>query len=181
MDRPNGGNPPYPGVPFDERKMDVHDCLARVAGTTNDVELLCFRFVKTTDDKTLSFFRIFPDPATARDFRPFIFSLSADVQDLMILFLSSGMRWHFFSSASRGVCCPLCSCSFWSWEHFLQCHHTGQLVTLYLEFLAAATEGNWLGIAEGVRDVMKVWVRLFSRDAIKWNSNQIDAMFSFVT
>jgi hypothetical protein len=54
-------------------------------------------------------------------------------------------------------------------------------VTLYLEFLAAATEGNWLGIAEGVRDVMKVWVRLFSRDAIKWNSNQIDAMFSFVT
>jgi hypothetical protein len=169
------------GVHVDERRLNIHDCLEKVTAATRDVELLCFRHVKTADDKTLSFFRIFPDPATARDFRTFLSSLEADVQDLLVIFLSSGMRWRFFSTASRGVCCPLCSFSFWSWEHFLQCPRTNQRVTLYLEFLAAATEGNWMGIAEGVRDVLKTWIGLFSHDAIEWDEGQIDALFSFVT
>ncbi len=56
----------------------------------------------------------------------------------------------------------------------MQCRKTNQRVTLFLEFSHAAFEGNWLGIVEGIRDVMTVWVSLLAADDILLTKAAID-------
>jgi hypothetical protein len=149
-------------IPFDAQRMNFIAGLETASRATNDVELLCFRHISCSTEATLSFFRIFPDPATARDFRTFLSAQGPEVQSLLVLFLSSGLRWRFFHDAARGRCCPLCSCSFWSWEHFLQCAAVSLRSTLFLEFSSAAFHGDWLGLVAGIREVLLVWCSALS-------------------
>jgi hypothetical protein len=123
------------------------------------VELLCFCFISSSTEKTVSFFRIFPDAATARDFRNFLSNQTTDFQNLFILFFSSGLRWRFFEDSSLGRQCPLCKCSFWSWEHFCQCPATHQRLTLFHEVSEAAFYGNWLGLVSLLQEILGVWLR----------------------
>jgi hypothetical protein len=164
------------GIHVDTRRLNVADCLVKAVAATRNVEDLCFDHVATSQEKTLSFFRIFPHAATARDFWNFLSNLRAEVQDFLILFLSSGLRWRFFRTPSRGGKCPLCPCSFWSWEHFLQCRVTNQRSTLFLEVSHAAFDGNWLGVVEAIRDTMTVWITLFASDDICFTKVEIDEM-----
>jgi hypothetical protein len=166
------------GLNLDERRMNFEALLESVVATTSDIEKLCFRHVLYSEDSTMTFFRIFPDVDTARDFRNFLSGLSRPLQDFLLLFLSSGLRWRFFTCAERGQRCPLCPCSFWSWEHFLQCSCTAQRSTLFLEFSAAAYSGDWGGILDGVRCVVLTWVGLLERDSIIYSRASIEELFS---
>ncbi len=167
------------GVRVDTRRMNLVETLQRAVSPTADVEELCFRFIRSSEDKTLTFFHIFPNAATARDFCSFISTLAIPLQDLLVLFLSSNLCWRFSPPpcSSRGHKCPICWCTFWSWEHFLQCAATGQRSTLFLEFSAAAYQGDWGGIVAGTRDVLLTWARLHERETICFDERTIDAIF----
>jgi hypothetical protein len=165
------------GIAFDERRMNFVEGLEKATRAADDVELLCFCYVKSSDEATLSLFRIFPDPATARDFSSFLSNQTAEAQCVLIQFLSSGIRWRFFHEAGRGRCCLLCRCSFWSWEHFLQCHVTGQRSTLSLEFSTAAFQGDWLGVCAGLREVLLIWVAAQSNQPILFSEDRICTIF----
>ncbi len=65
------------GIQVDTRKMDVASCLEKAFAATKNVEELCFDHVLTSEEKTLSFFRIFPNATTARDLRNFLTTLRA--------------------------------------------------------------------------------------------------------
>jgi hypothetical protein len=166
------------GLNLDVRQMNFEALLETVSATTHDVEKLCFRHILYSEDNTLTFFRIFPDVNTARDFRTFLSGLSRPLQEFLLLFLSSGLRWRFFTCAGRGQKCPLCACSFWSWEHFLQCTCTNQRSTLFLEFSAAAYQGDWGGVLDGVRSVVMTWVDLFDHDSLLFSRATIEDLFS---
>jgi hypothetical protein len=165
-------------VTFDDRRMNFVECLEKVTSATRDVEGLCFRHVRESEDKTLSFFRIFPNPATARDFRSFLSTLPFPAQDLLILFLSSGLRWRYFQDSSRGTACPLCSCHFWSWEHFLQCRLTQLRSTLYLETQNAAFHGDWSGLVCIVRFVLGSWLTLAPSDRVGFSAASVHQTLS---
>jgi hypothetical protein len=169
------------GIAFDERRMNFVDGLEQATRATADVELLCFRYVKSSEEATLTFFRIFLDPATARDFRSFISNQTADAQCFILQFLSSGLRWRFFHEASRGKHCPLCGCSFWSWEHFLQCPASGQSSTLFLEFSAAAYQGDWLGVCAGIREVLLRWVAALYDQPLLVTEFRVKRIFDSIT
>jgi hypothetical protein len=49
------------GLTMDERRMNFVELCEKAVRATADVEDLCFRHVRASGDKTLSFFRIFPD------------------------------------------------------------------------------------------------------------------------
>ncbi len=165
------------GLNMDDRRMNFIELCERAVGTTADVEDLCFRHVRASDEKTLSFFRLFPNAATARDFRTFLTSRPAATQDFLLLFLSSGLRWRFFLTPNRGKQCPLCRCHFWSWEHFLQCRKVNLSPSLFHEFTTAAFQGNWDGIADGVRTVVSVWATLFRPDELSFTTDEIHTLF----
>jgi hypothetical protein len=93
-----------------------------------------------------------------------------------LLFLSSGLRWRFFRDSNRGRNCPLCRCSYWSWEHFLQCPNLGMRSTLFLEFSSAAFTGDWNGLADGVRVVTRTWATRFDPGVISFPPAAIDDM-----
>jgi hypothetical protein len=158
--------------------MNFVELCEKVVEATVDVDDLCFRHVQASDEKTLSFFRIFPNAAAARDFRNFLSTRSAAGQNFLLLFLSSGLRWRFFRVSNRGKCCPLCSCSFWSWEHFLQCRVLDMRSTLLYEFSAAAFMGDWTGLVDGVRVVTMEWANRFDPSLISFTSGAIDAILS---
>jgi hypothetical protein len=90
------------GLTVDHRRMNIVELLERAVEPTTSVEELCFCYVRLSEDKTLTFFRIFPNAAMARDFRTFLSSLLTPLQDLLVLFLSSNLRWRFFHASSRG-------------------------------------------------------------------------------
>lgn len=101
---------------MDARRMNFVELCECAVAATRDVEDLCFPHVRSSEEQTLSFFRLFPNAATAHDFRTFLSTRSAAAQNFLLLFLSSGLRWRFFRASGRGQKCPLCPCSFWSWE-----------------------------------------------------------------
>lgn len=168
-------------ISFDERRMNFVEGLDKAARATVDVELLCFRHVMCSTEATLSFFRIFPDPATARDFRTFLSSQAPEAQVLLILFLSSGLRWRFFRDSSKGHRCPLCSWSFWSWEHFLQCPAVPLRLTLFLEFSSAAFHGDWLGLAAGIKDVLLSWCSALAGQSLLFPAETVCKIFDGIS
>jgi GTP cyclohydrolase FolE2 len=60
--------------------------LDEIVETLTDVEMVCFQVVKFSEEKTLSFFRAMADVDSARSFRSFLSSRSAEEQNLVILF-----------------------------------------------------------------------------------------------
>jgi hypothetical protein len=124
------------------------------------------------------FFRLFPNVATAHDFRTFLSSRSGAAQDFLILFLSSGLRWRFFRDSNRGKQCHKCRGHFWSWEHFLQCPALALDGTLLQEFSTAAREGDWEGIVDRTRSTVIFWANLFRPEEICSNSDDVISLFS---
>ncbi len=165
------------GLKMDERRMNFVELCEKAVRATADVEDLCFRHVRSSGDKTLSFFRIFPDAATARDFRTFLSTLPAAAQDFLLLFLSSSLRWRFFKVSGRGKQCPLCRCGFWSWEHFLQCRTANLQGTLFAEFTTMAQQGDWDGIVNTVQVVVSVWARRFRPEDLLFSPDDIRTLF----
>ncbi len=162
---------------MDDRRMNFVELGEKAVRATVDVEDLCFRHVRASEDKTLSFFRLFQNAATARDFRTFLSSRPAATQDFLILFLSSGMRWRFFRDSGRGKQCPKCECHFWSWEHFFLCPALTLDGTLFQEFLSAAREGDWEGIADRIRSTVILWASLFRPEEVCFTSDDVNSLF----
>jgi hypothetical protein len=125
-----------------------------------DPDLICFHCVRLSDEKTLSFFRSFPDAATAASFRTFLSSLSSREQDFLLLFLSSGLRWRFFTTASRGSSCPCCQHSFWSWEHFLSCSQV-PVSSSVAELIALCVLSSWDEVCDTIKRVALTWLSFF--------------------
>ncbi len=165
------------GITLDKRRMNLVECLETAVAPMRDIEELCFCHVRLLTEKTLSFFRLFPDAATARDFRTFLSGLGPRLQDLLILFLSSGLRWPFFRNPGKGDRCPLCACSFWSWEHFYQCPRLRIPARLFPVFTSAAQSGDWGGILESVRLVLPIWAERFPREEILYPASTLEDIF----
>ena len=55
----------------------------------------------------------------ANSFREYLASTSLVGQRVLVLFLTSTIRWRFLIEPRKN--CPCCACSFWSWEHFFVC------------------------------------------------------------
>ncbi len=107
-----------------------------------DIESVCFHCVSFCEDKTLSFFCNMPDAAHAASFRKFLTTCKAPKQNFLLLFLSSGLRWRFFTTRSPGNQCPHCGEGFWSWEHFLSCAFQ-PVCTSVPAFVAMIALGVW--------------------------------------
>jgi hypothetical protein len=133
--------------------------------TVSDPDAVAFLFVKNTEEKTLSFFRLFPDVATAISFRKFISMRSVSCQNFLLLFLSSGLRWRFFIDSRRGSTCPKCGAGFWSWEHFFSCPCFPVRVSVP-EITAMAVLGAWDEILSHVRRVSLLWLDSFDANLL---------------
>ncbi len=108
-------------ISVDQSGMDFPRRLKDLCDDLEDVEQVCFAHVKACREKTLSFFQTFRSVEVARDdLRSFLSRQAGETQDFLILFLSSGLRWRFFSYPSTAGQCPCCSVSFWSWDHFFR-------------------------------------------------------------
>jgi hypothetical protein len=134
--------------------------------TMKDVELVCFSFIRLSDEKTLSFFRAMPDVASAASFRSFLSSRRRPSQNFLLLFLSSGFRWRFFNCSQRGSSCPMCHAGFWSWEHFLSCPFVPVRVSVP-EFVAMISLSAWDEIADHVMRVSRIWLSLFDEEELQ--------------
>ncbi len=135
------------GVDVDLRSTNLITCFERATEVMQDVELLCFRHIAASEERTLSFFRLFPTVEVASDFRSFLSTQPDAVQDFLLLFLSSGLRWRFFEQSSRGTRCPLCRQDFWSWEHFFLCPRQSRRDRHYSGFLTRVASCDWRGLA----------------------------------
>jgi hypothetical protein len=153
------------GVTVDTRRMDYPRWLEEVSNDLNDVDSVCFIHVKTSTEKTLSLFRKFRTVDSARSFRSFLSSQGRDVQHFLLLFLTSGMRWRFFVSSGRGVTCPCCAHTFWSWNHFFDCPN----VTAALDsdrFLTFVRNDDWNSVLRESVTVVRTWASRFDRTSL---------------
>jgi hypothetical protein len=142
-----------------------------------DSELVCFHCVRLTDEKTLSFFRLFPDVTTARSFRDFLSSRKSAEQDFLLLFLSSGLRWRFFTSSGRGGSCPCCGCRYWSWEHFLSCPQV-PVRTSVPEMTALTVLSSWEEVCHTIKGVTLSWLSLFQDFELLLRRADVSGLFS---
>jgi hypothetical protein len=150
--------------------------LSEFEAAMGDVKLICFHIITHSEDKTLSFFRIMPDIGTAASFRSFLSTCKAKEQNLLLLFLTSGLRWRFFQCSSRGSCCPLCQAQFWSWEHFLS-RPMQPVRTSVPEFVAMVNLKCWHELAIHVKRVVLIWLSLFGIDELRMFASDVDPLF----
>ncbi len=141
-----------------------------------DAEVICFQWVRFTDEKTLSFFRVFPDVSTAVSFRRFLSTLRPTEQEFLLLFLSSGLRWRFLVSSSRGRACPCCGHTFWSWEHFLSCPFV-PVCSSVAELTALGVLSSWNEVCVTVKQVAISWLSLFSSSDLALQCEEVQALF----
>jgi hypothetical protein len=141
-----------------------------------DPEVICFHCVRYSDEKTLSFFRAFPDVLTATSFRTYLSSLRPAEQELLLLFLSSGLRWRFFISSSRGSSCPCCGTSFWSWEHFLSCPQV-PVHSCVAELIALGVLSSWHEVSAVIKRTVLSWLSLFRDTDLALHSAEIQTFF----
>ncbi len=125
--------------------------------TMTDPELICFHCIRLSDEKILSFFRIFPDVMTAISFREFLSTRKAAEQDFLLLFLSSGLRWRFFVVSGRGGSCPCCASRFWSWEHFFSCPLV-PVPSSVPEISAMVVLSSWVEICTAIKCASLTWL-----------------------
>jgi hypothetical protein len=151
--------------------------LDEIVETLTDVEMVCFQVVKFSEEKTLSFFRAMADVDSARPFSSFLSSRSAEEQNFVIIFLTSGLRWRFFIHGARGTLCPLCSEHFCLWEHFLSCPMCPVGVSV-LEFIAMVTLNVWDEIVDHVKRVVLLWLRHFDEAELQLKPVDILRIFS---
>jgi hypothetical protein len=164
------------GVDFGNNIASFPRHLREFSETMTDPELICFHCVRLTDEKTLSFFRSFPDVETAVSFRDFLSARTVADQDFLLLFLSSGLRWRFFSTPGRGSSCPCCRCTFWSWEHFLSCPCV-PVRTSVPELIAMASLSAWLEVCNVIRTVTLVWLSYFCDSELLLKRAEVENLF----
>jgi hypothetical protein len=130
-----------------------------------NADLVSFMFIQNTDNKTLSFFRFMPSVDVAVTFRKFLSSRSLGCHIFLLLFLTSGFRWRFFSESQRGSSCAKCGTRFWSWEHFLSCPCFPVRVSVP-EFVAMIVLCAWDEILLHVRRVTILWLGSFAASVL---------------
>jgi hypothetical protein len=74
--------------------------LEEITETTADVEMVCFQVIRFSEEKTLSFFCAMQDFDSSRSFCSFLTLQQVEVQNFVILFLNSGLRWRFFVNSA---------------------------------------------------------------------------------
>jgi hypothetical protein len=144
--------------------------------TMTDVETICFLCVSFSEDKTLSFFRHMPDVESASSFRSYLTRCKASKQNFLLLFLTSGLRWRFFTTPGRGSACPHCKTHFWSWEHFLSCPLQPVSVSVPV-FISLIVLGSWDEISDHVRKIVLAWLGGFEDKDLSINVAQIRDIF----
>jgi hypothetical protein len=149
--------------------------LSEFCHVMSDPELVCFNYVRFSDEKTLSFFKILPDVDAANSFRAYLSSCPLQLQNFLLLFLTSGFRWRFFIDSARGKTCPLCSAGFWSWEHFFSCQlcPVGCSVP---EVVAMTVLLSWDELTTHVHQAARSWVSLFDANILTITLRDIDAL-----
>jgi hypothetical protein len=125
--------------------------------------VLIIHHVAMSHEKTLSFFRLFRSVRAAKTFRSFLSTQTAEVQNSLLLFLTSGLRWRFFLQSSKGCTCPACGIRFWSWEHFVTCP-TVLEAPLLTHLTQLVISEDWAEIAALIRATVHVWRAFFDHD-----------------
>jgi hypothetical protein len=151
--------------------------LSEVHRLTSDPDAVCFQVIQHTEEKTLSFFRFFPDQATSFSFRAFLSSRSGAEQRFFLLFFTSGLRWRFFQDSSRGSKCPFCSTRFWSWEHFFTCHLCPVHVSVP-EVVAMIVLNSWWEITEHLMRAVRIWLSHFDEADLRVKPIDIHDIFA---
>jgi hypothetical protein len=141
-----------------------------------DPRQICFHCIRNSNEKTLSFFRLFPDVDAASSFRTFLSLRCAQEQNFLILFLTSGLRWRFFTHSHRGTTCPLCLAHYWSWEHFVSCPLC-PVRTSVPEITAMVVLQSWGEIASHVRRVVQIWISCFDDSVLNVKASDIIHLF----
>jgi hypothetical protein len=151
--------------------------LEEVVETTRDVDMACFYCIKYSEEKTLSFFRLMPDVASAVSFRKYFSSRTVAEQNFLLLFLTSGLRWRFYCASSRGSSCPFCSAHFWSWEHFVSCPMFPVRFSVP-EMTALIVLNAWVEIADHVKRVVQLWQGEFDLGELNLKPADIAGLFN---
>jgi hypothetical protein len=152
------------GVNADHGRLNFTARLEEVCLNLSDVEDVCFIHVQKSHEKTLSFFRTFPSVDVARSFRFFLSGQTQRTQTFLLLFLTCGLRWRFFSNSRRGCECPCCGALYWSWEHFLSCRVVTQDRTR--TFLLFAAREQWTEVLHETRTIVSRWCSFFCHDEL---------------
>lgn len=145
--------------------------LSEFEAAMGDVEQICFHTISFSENKTPSLFRAMPDQTTAASFRLFLSCCKPREQNFLLLFLTSGLRWRSFQLSSRGPCCPIYQCGFWSWEHFSSCP-LQPVRTSVPEFVAMVSVK-----CSHVKRVTLIWLSLFDPDELRMSMTIVDDLF----
>jgi hypothetical protein len=164
------------GVDFQNDISSFPRHLREFDDAMTDPETICFHYIRLTDEKTLSFFRIFPDVTTANSFREFLSSLKTVEQDFLLLFITSGLRWRFFVSSARGSTCPCCRARFWSWEHFFSCPLVPAQPSVK-EIEALVVLSSWNEVCAAIRETTLAWLSKFSDSDLSFRQTDILSFF----
>ena len=77
-----------------------------------------FAYLQGSTSVTTSFFRLFGTADVLKSFRLVLSGLPLANQRLLVLFVSSYLRWKILKPGQEK--CPLCR-QMWLWEHFFTC------------------------------------------------------------
>ncbi len=113
---------------------------------------------------TLGFFLLFHDAEHFLDFRNALEQLSVPQMRIILLFVSSTLRWRL-CPANLPVC-PICGRVNLVWSHFFDCTSITELLSvnfLYLDGLKAAVRARrWFSVFSHIGAVIMVWADVLS-------------------
>jgi hypothetical protein len=113
---------------------------------------------------TLGFFLLFSDAAHFLDFRDALEKLSVPQMRVVLLFVSSTLRWRL-CRASLPVC-PICGRVNLVWSHFFDCSSIVEVLSvnfLYLDgLIAAVRDCRWASAFSHIGAVLLVWADVLS-------------------
>jgi hypothetical protein len=141
-----------------------------------DPELICFHCIRLSEEKTLSFFRFFPDVLTACSFRDFLSTLRPAEQDFLLLFVTSGLRWRFFISSARGSTCPCCCAHYWSWEHVFSCPMV-PVRSSAAELIAMIVLSSWAEVCGAIKRTTLTWLSRFPDSELSLHGSDLFLLF----
>jgi hypothetical protein len=140
-------------------RFDFLSDVSHLCEVTASEEAFSFQFIRTSSSVCMSFFRLLSSSSSLKSFREALSRLELSLQHIVLVFLTSQMRWCFFEAPSQT--CPLCYRKSWYWEHFFECQKIVPLLSsrgvCLAEFRLSARDAKWSIVFDTIAHVLLCW------------------------